>query len=387
MSKTQSATRFAHIDAMRAIAVLLVMWTHYAELFSPLAGSAHILDDIQFNANFGRIGVVIFFCISGMLIPTSLKGPSGQATRYFLIRRFFRLFPAFWLSLPIGYFAYWIIFGKHMPGTALLANVTMVPGLFGQDAVMGHYWTLETELYFYLSCLVLFWCGGLHAMRYLCLVSAGFCVLFVAVSTLHIIPEAAPGPYRSLAYNLAIMFWGACFRQAYDAPTKRLQLLRWGRGPASEISVSYRAAVVALAAMIVLIAIMMAAYYWRRHDDHVSTSLAYVSGIAAFLIFATVLKIRMRLFAWLGEISYSIYLLHGVALYVAFWICQRAHWVGGPLWLYMIVPVVPSIALSWLSYRLCEAPFVRLAHALTAKRAPNEIPLVASEGYSPLSSK
>ncbi|MFT0173172.1 acyltransferase family protein [Paraburkholderia mimosarum] len=386
MPKTPSPARFEHIDAMRAVAVFLVMWTHYAELFAPLAGSARILNDVQVSWDFGRIGVVIFFCISGMLIPTSLKDSYHEGTRCFLIRRFFRLFPAFWLSLPIGYFAYWMIFGNHMSGLALLANVTMVPGVFGMNPVMGHYWTLETELYFYLFCLVLFWCGCLHTMRYLCLVCAGLCVLFVSVSALHIIPDSAPGPYRSLPYNLAIMFWGACFRQAYDAPSTRVQLL-WARGSASQISASYGLVVAALAAMIILVALLMAAYYWRHSDNHVATSLAYVAGIAIFLVFATILKIRTRLFAWLGKISYSIYLLHGIALYLLFWVFQRVHWVGGPLWLYMIAPVVPSIALSWLSYRLCEAPFVKLARTLTAKRAPDEIPLSASEKCSSISSK
>ncbi|MCS6474667.1 acyltransferase, partial [Burkholderia thailandensis] len=66
MSDSTRPSRFAPVDAMRAVAVLFVMWTHYAELFDKLAGSQHGLDALQRSVNFGRIGVVIFFCISGM---------------------------------------------------------------------------------------------------------------------------------------------------------------------------------------------------------------------------------------------------------------------------------------------------------------------------------
>jgi peptidoglycan/LPS O-acetylase OafA/YrhL len=361
-------TRFGHVDAMRAIAVLLVIWTHYAELFAPLSGSQTYLNTLQSSIDFGRIGVVLFFCISGMLIPTSLRGTGLDGTRRFLIRRFLRLYPAFWLSLPIGYAVYWLMFNKQAGVAALLANATMIPTAFGQEPVMGHYWTLETELYFYALCLILFWCGALHRMRTLCLVSAGLCVLFVVTSALRIIPTAALGQYKGLLYHLAIMFWGACFRQAYDAPLQTITL-RWGSGATSHRSFSYRSALCALTVLVVGIALLMVAQDWRHHDMvHVSASLGYVFGIAAFCIFATTLKIRVRFFAWLGEISYSVYLLHGIPLYAIFWLCERYKFVGAPLGLYMLLPVLPAIALSWASYRLAEVPFIRLAHALTSSR-------------------
>lgn len=368
MSSPVDRGRLDHIDAMRAIAVLLVMWTHYAELFAPISGSQHVLDALQRSVNFGRVGVVIFFGVSGMLIPTSLRGTLRDGTRRFLVRRFLRLYPAFWLSLPIGYLVYWTLFGQQMRISGLIANVTMIPTAFGKDAVMGHYWTLETELYFYGVCLVLFWLGALHRMRDLCVVCAGLCVAFIVTSALKLIPANALGQYKGMLYHLAIMFWGACFRQAYDAPLERVTF-RWGRGARSRASLTYRAALGMLTALIVGIALLMAALDWRHHDTvHVSASLGYVVGITAFALFATVLKIHLRVFAWLGEISYSIYLLHGVPLYVIFWFCRQHGLTGAPLGLYMAASVPPAIALSWASYRLVEAPGIRFAHALTSSR-------------------
>ncbi|KML59642.1 acyltransferase [Burkholderia cepacia] len=371
---SKSSGRLDHIDAMRAVAVLLVIWTHYAERFVALAGAQQWLDTLQRSVNFGRIGVVVFFGISGLLIPSSLRGAAGQGTRRFLIRRFLRLYPAFWLSIPVGCLVFWTLFGKPVSASLLVANATMIPTAFGQEPVMGHYWTLETELYFYVLCLVLFWWGGLHRMRDLALVCIALCTVFVITLGLRIIPENALGQYKAMPYHLAIMFWGACFRQAYDHP---LDVLRvgWGRGEHAGITLTYRSVVGLLAAMIVGVALIGAVNDWRHHNlVHLPSSLAYVIGIAIFAAMATVLKIRARSFAKLGEVSYSIYLFHAIPLFGFYWLCERYQWTGWPLGVYMIVPVAPLIALSYASYRYCEAPCVRLAHRLTVSRQRGDLP-------------
>lgn len=369
MSKAKSSERFDHIDAMRAVAVILVIWTHYAERFVPLAGSQYVLDTLQRSVNFGRIGVVIFFAISGMLIPTSLHGEIGAGTKRFLIRRFLRLYPAYWLALPAGYFVHWYLFDKAMDIHGFLANVTMIPVAFGESLILPHGWTLETELYFYGLCLILFWCGALHRMFYLCLVTIGLCGLFVLTLELQLFPADLLSQYKTMPYHLGIMFWGACFRQAYETPSQLLRI-EWARsGALSPISITYRSAVACVTIPVVGIALVGAISDWRHHNMfHLPISLAYMIGIAAFAILATLLKLRIRMLSWLGKISYSVYLLHSLPLFVAFWLCQRFHIVGWPLGLYMIVPIVPLIPLSWAGYRLCEAPFVKLARMLTSRR-------------------
>ena len=366
MSSMISPPRLDHVDAMRAIAVILVMWTHYAELYRQIASSQLVLDAIQESINFGRIGVVIFFGISGMLIPNSLRGSSLGGARRFVIRRFFRLYPAFWLSLPIGYLAYWTLFDNKMALPDLVANVTMIPTAFGRDEVMPHYWTLETELYFYVLCIGLHLLGGLHRMRTLCLTCMSLCAAFVATSALKIIPADALGQYKGMLYHLAIMFWGACFRQAYENPHASVTLgIR--RMPRWSVSMSNRAAFAAMTAIVVGIAVLMAGFDLLRHDlSHVSASIGYIVGIATFLLFATVMPVRARFFAWIGKISYSIYLLHGVPLYLIYWYCKGHDLIGGPLGLYMAVTVPPALALSWASYRYVETAGIHAGYMLTS---------------------
>ncbi|WP_083294716.1 acyltransferase family protein [Burkholderia plantarii] len=362
MSSLPRSTRLDHVDAMRAVAVILVMWTHYAELYAHIAGSQFALDGVQRSINFGRIGVVIFFGISGMLIPSSLHGsPLGGAWR-FVIRRVCRLYPAFWLSLPIGYAAYWLLSGNRLPVADLLANLTMVPTALGHVAVMPHYWTLETELVFYVLCLALHLSGGLHRMCNLCLICLGLCAAFAIASAWKLIPADALGQYRGMPYHLAIMFWGACFRQAYDAP---FASVRFGL-PGAAVSMSNREAFSIVTTAVVGIAALMAAVDLYRQDPvHVAASLGYLFGIVAFLLLATVLRIRARSFAWLGEISYSVYLLHGVPLYLLYGFCKSHGLTGGPLALYMALTVPPALALSWASHRLVETAGIRAGHRLT----------------------
>lgn len=358
----------AHIDAIRAVAVLFVMWTHYAEKFVNIAGSQQWLNAVQHYGNFGRIGVVVFFALSGLLIPKSLNGPNsifGSGTRKFLIRRFFRLYPAFWLSIPLGFFAYWVLFDKQMDAVGWLANATMIPDALGQREMMGHYWTLETELVFYVLCLVLFWLGCIQNMRDLCVTCVALGAAFVVTSALKVIPASALGQYKGMLYHLSIMFWGACFRHAYDNPGARV---RFGLG-SRRIDMSYKQAFAAVTAVIASISVLTFLVALKQHDsEHIINSCSYLMGLAIFTLLATVWKIHSRLFAWLGEISYSMYLLHGIPLYVMFWACQRFGWEGGPLAVYMLVASVLAIGLSWMSFMVVEAPFIRLAHALTSSR-------------------
>ena len=74
----QLGSRFAYVDSLRAIAALLVVWTHSAEIFAPLAGGSWLYT-VSHNYDFGRMGVVAFFGVSGFLVPKSIQAEIGRA--------------------------------------------------------------------------------------------------------------------------------------------------------------------------------------------------------------------------------------------------------------------------------------------------------------------
>ncbi|RUQ67026.1 acyltransferase [Brucella abortus] len=347
-----TGSRLQHVDAMRAIAVLLVVWTHYAEAFANFSGSQLFLNDIQRSVNFGRIGVVIFFAISGFLIPSSLKGEKLPGTRRFIIRRFFRLYPAYWVSLPLGYTAVWWLNDRSLPASDIVAGFSMVQGVLGFEHIMGHYWTLETELFFYFGCLVLFWTGTIRKFGTIAGMSAVLGLAFCVVSAFHIVPDNWHGAYKGLLFHLSIMFWGACVRCAYDGLTSRKE----------------NAGLIALTGFLLLLgmAIFTKGVLASEHS-HIASGLAYMVGLLAFLFFLTCWKIHNGVASWLGKISYSLYLLHPVSLYVVSWICTSYGLTGWPLGLYTVAALMPALLLGWISYEAIERTGIMVSDRLTER--------------------
>jgi peptidoglycan/LPS O-acetylase OafA/YrhL len=97
LNNTQS-NRMGHIDSIRGIAALLVAFLHISEEYVQIpAIKAHgtFLYEIAYQFDFGRIGVVAFFAISGFVICPTLKGGRYEGARRFLIGVFSVSFPHF----------------------------------------------------------------------------------------------------------------------------------------------------------------------------------------------------------------------------------------------------------------------------------------------------
>lgn len=147
--------RLAELDALRGIAVLMVLVFHYttrlAEVF-PSAGWG--------DFRFGEYGVHLFFVISGFVIIMTLDRSERPAD--FLVARFSRLYPAYWTAILLTSAFLWLADGTIEPPSArqIAVNFTMLQSFFGVPAVDGVYWTLEVELLFYAMALGVF-CAGL----------------------------------------------------------------------------------------------------------------------------------------------------------------------------------------------------------------------------------
>lgn len=356
-------SRYAHVDALRAIAVLLVIWMHASEVFAPLAQVSyqHQLFDVAHFFDFGRIGVVVFFIISGFVIPASLRGDQAGAWKAFILKRFFRLFPLYWLSLPFGLMTTWWIWGKDISMESIVWNLSMVQELAGHPSIQGLYWTLQVELIFYAACLLLFLAGGLHST---------FC-LAVMVTALSVPPviawgggwvglslpfELSAGMHLLLVY-LSLMFWGTLLRSAYEG--RMLGVAAW--------------VVIGIYPVIWLAAAVLS-FGWYLSDPGkfsvLHTFLPYAIAIVAFFVFVFLLPVRSAFIVWLGTISYSLYLFHPVAQYSLSWIVQYADiplFKGWSLASYMASTAILAVFISALTHSYVELPFQRLGNALAAR--------------------
>lgn len=140
------------IDALRFLAAVMVVLFHQNQANEPL-------DNWYRNiVKYGWLGVPVFFVISGYCIMLSAFHSANSAD--FLSRRFFRIYPPYWLSLLVVLLAACIqklYLGSNavhnMPRDtgALLANITLTTApLTHIDTSNWVYWSLTCELLFYI---------------------------------------------------------------------------------------------------------------------------------------------------------------------------------------------------------------------------------------------
>lgn len=353
--------RFENIDALRGVAAALVVWLHGAELFVRLPGidgRGAWLYEVAEGLNFGRVGVVAFFLISGYVIPHSLQGEIGHGLRQFAIRRFFRLFPAFWISIPLAYAAVWMLWQRPFDLGDVLANVSMVPAVFGREAALGLYWTLETELVFYGLVTLLFVLGALRRPTALAAIVIALLALFILQGRLAWLPKPQVSQWAEMPYNLAVMFAGTLCRYAADDARRAgvASTLRW------------RADVLAVSAMIAVAGLALVHIVLGKSAQQHAFGLAYLIGIALFV--ATLFFVRRvpDFMVWLGSISYSLYLLHPVVLYPLLWVLTFALPWPAPLGVGTLLAVLGagSVALAAASYAWIELPAINYGRRLTA---------------------
>jgi peptidoglycan/LPS O-acetylase OafA/YrhL len=106
--------------------------------------SLSVLFHHTFTFVYGRLGIYLFFIISGFVIYFSL----GRGIKEYIVGRFLRLYPLFWVCCTIT-FLVTVFFNEAVPFKKYLLDMLMFND--GKIATMvdGSYWTLTFELLFY----------------------------------------------------------------------------------------------------------------------------------------------------------------------------------------------------------------------------------------------
>lgn len=351
-----SRNRFDSLDSLRAFACLFVIWQHVSEHFQNVASSGLWTTALANHLDFGRIGVIAFFCISGFVIPSSLSGDRLHAVRTFAINRFFRLYPIFWISIPPALLFVWHATGRSIGDPAIAANLTMLPTFFGSQSIQGLYWTLEVELFFYIAC----------ALFYLIFGNLKTPALLVAFAIFYLLNKfnplaSTPGNFPILFFHLSIMFAAASLRGVFEYIKQKPE-------DRSQIQLIVYSLFVLYAGYLVTAPVAEGIAKSFVSPDPVWSKYGYGNtiGIALFIIFLT----NQRTPAWLariGRYTYSAYLAHGIVLYATKNIIQEADIGKAPLLLHIGLVSLITFIVAATTYRLVEAPSVKLGRYLNAK--------------------
>ena len=274
------------VDALRGLAALGVCIFH---LWSPTSQPIlHSIFPVSAVTHYGLFGVTVFFVISGFIIPYTMDRAAYEIRFFprFLLRRLARLEPPYLASIA---FVLLLGFaGAASPGfrgqpfefdlPQTLSHVGYLTGILGYPWLNIVYWTLAIEFQFYILIAIFF---PLLATRR----PAAQTGVIIVCAAAPLLTPSIPAPTAEAFFPTLIL----PLLPAFAAGVLTFKLLT-GRAQ----GVWYWPA---LGTLTLLTA-------WRD-----GIPFAVAAGATAAII-ATVHLPRIRPLAYLGAISYSLYLVH-----------------------------------------------------------------------------
>ncbi|MGA4539848.1 acyltransferase family protein [Uniformispora flossi] len=147
------------LDGLRLGAALMVVAYHYMAIGGKWEhGAKSVFPTVSLPSAYGWMGVELFFMISGFVICMSCWGKSlGD----FFVSRVIRIYPAYWFAIALTTAVVIAFPGGVMRRNwdEILTNLTMLQGPLNARDVDAVYWTLGSELHFYLMFAVVVWRG------------------------------------------------------------------------------------------------------------------------------------------------------------------------------------------------------------------------------------
>ncbi|GAA5194090.1 acyltransferase [Rugosimonospora acidiphila] len=306
---------------------------------------------------FGRMGVTLFFVLSGFVLTYTYDG-RRISKRTFYWRRFVRIWPLHILVLA-GSAAVLIALGatlsaKHLAPSVVLLHAWLPNSRIVGDTV-GASWSLSDEAFFYalFPFLLPFVAKRFRYWRQTIAILFGcYAAYFVIVSlTLHGYTQSWALDYLPvvrISQFIAGMAIGVAFKRGVKAPVSlRMALL---------LTIGW-----------VAVTLVWARVPWDFPFQPYSGSQAFAFPVFALLIWALAERDRAGRSPWLvaspiairlGHWSYAWYLAHKVTFPVWTRIAGQPH-TGRQIALAWVVIFVSSLILAGLLYQLWERPVER----------------------------
>jgi len=330
--------RVLEIDALRFIAALMVVVFHWAFR----GGATHdytesVYQPLMPAAQYGYLGVELFFMISGFVI---LMSAQGRSVREFAVSRIVRLYPAFWACCTITALSILLFADPHfrIDLTKYLLNMTMLSDFLPIDVPLidGVYWSLFVEIRFYCFVGLVVALGWLvHTERLLW--------AWLAVSALlqWVAPNSRVSEWLIAPYAPLFIAGACCYLIHSRGLSARRLLLLAATFPAALHHVFVGAA-------------------WATHRFPPYELKPVWAGVVLAVFYLTMLLVATRGIGWLrgkalvgaGALTYPLYLLHENIGFMVFnrfgaQVNQSLLFWGS---------MAAMIVLSWAVYRFVERP-------------------------------
>lgn len=338
MGKTK---RIPVLDAMRGVASFAVCWYHITngnETFLPKGA-------LKSSGLYGWVGVEVFFVISGFVIPFALAGSGYRFANCgsFLLKRIVRLDPPYFVTivliLILGYLS------TKTPGfqgppfayswPQVLLHVGYLNAFFDYPWLNPVFWTLAIELQYYL----------LIALIFLLLGHRNHLIRLCTMSALALLAIAIPAQQYVFHWLFLFLFGIATFQFRSGLLSRNSYLLH------------------------------LAPIYaggWFCYG-----LLIAITGLISALVIAFSNFSELGVLAWLGKISYSLYLLHVPIGGRIINLSSRFAVTMPEKFLAVIVATIGSIFAAWMLHKCVEYPAQRWSAAIGYRKQ------AAPSGFAP----
>lgn len=351
--------RLHYLDSLRGLAAFSVLLYHF---FGWKWDKTIYFKASAFIFN-GSDAVSFFFVLSGFVLSYGFfKSDSDIELKSFFIKRIFRLYPAYIVTILLNYL-YW---NRHGLNFDLIKDMFYINGQqLWQELILlrGNHkfyipgWTLEAEMA--LSLLIpIFVIAARNNIKY---------ILYLIPIALFIGGSISMFVFHFLLGTLLAFYYPAIIN--YDFKKHKLYANRW------------------------FLFVLVFCLYSIRHIDKVfpfspslinllkflSIDFFHITGIASFFIILYSINnkgvqkfLTFRPFLFLGEISYSLYLMHWlVIVYIMeHWDMLSSYFSNSNIAFIalLVLAITVTLLLSTLMYYLVEKPFIMIGKKLSYKK-------------------
>ncbi|MEN3940362.1 acyltransferase [Prosthecobacter sp. SYSU 5D2] len=348
--------RILALDTLRFIAAIIVVFEHCNSVYSMVPKLPFFLAGF-FNA---KSAVAFFFVLSGYVLHLSLKNKTLTPRSYasFMVKRVFRLYPLFYVSLALGalvllglplssieslvnsYFTYETIRQNHHDVFQWLMQTTMVMPPIENTFFNPPMWTLTAELRISILFPLL---SALLAILHWRIALAVTLLIFCASPTLadFTIPTIGMIPLFALGIILARLVET---KPAMKVPT---------------------------AGLLVTGILLYCAATWLDRKSIGVLGQFYVAGLGSAMIMLATIKnsflstsLSRPWLVSLGQCSYGIYILHFPILLLT---AYGFSFIKVPAFIFFGTVLVLTTLVSLLLYGLVEVPFINMGRKLAKK--------------------
>jgi exopolysaccharide production protein ExoZ len=328
------------IQILRAVAAWLVVFSHYMQFFP----THHLVNNGWENYGWlGHFGVDIFFVISGFIMFYSLSNRMCSAKEFF-IRRLIRIVPAYWFytflmvllaSIYTKEFSY-TDWNLNTLISSLFFTLSKNPSGAGYFPLLTVGWTLSFEMFFY-------------ALLSLCILTFGRFFFLACTFTLIALP---------LMWNKQWIFGMLISQKLLYAFVYGIALgYVYIRLKSTRPRLLY---VLGVCLFVLGVMLLVSGQLFVKPiqigGDEKRPLLAFLFIGSALCFESVFLKIRVnsfRLLRYLGDISYSTYLLHTLVIGVSLHYIGNLGSASAEL-LLLFITSLTILAISHLSYQYIE---------------------------------